>query len=163
MHGPIVSWKSPLATAPHMARFSTRARAYLADLVIVALLVMVGLTISDLVNPVAWLGKSAVWLGMIVLLLYEPLLLHFCGGTIGHQLQGLVVIGADGRYLSFGSAVVRTTVKWLTITYFGPFMLRMGRRPALWDLPVRSMVCERRALAQRATPPTPLPIDTAKR
>jgi len=83
-----------------MARFSARSRAYLADFLIAALLVMVSLTLGDQVTPSPQLGRPVVWVGMI----------------------------------------------GLTIAYIGPFMLGMGRRQALWDLPVHSMVCERRAL-----------------
>jgi uncharacterized RDD family membrane protein YckC len=81
-----------------------------------------------------------IWLGLGVLVAYEPVLVHLWGGTLGHRWMHLRVVDPVGRHLPLWKAVIRTTIKWATIAYVAPIMIGLGRKQALWDLPVGSTV-----------------------
>ena len=119
---------------------SLRARAYLFDVCSLGLLVMLFLALAEAIAIPAGAGRMLVWLGLALLVFYEPVLVHFCGGTIGHQRFHLRVVGSNGRNLPFWQAVMRTAIKWVTLVYAVPLMLGTGRRQALWDLPFGSTV-----------------------
>lgn len=133
--------------APYMASNSSRARAYLTDFVIAALAIMTSLTLAELATPTSAAGTYGIWAMMAGLMIYEPVLVHTTGGTLGHRFRGLVVVDKNGDYLPLWKAVIRTLLKWLTIAWLSPFLVRQSRRQALWDLAVGSMVCERALLA----------------
>lgn len=152
MAAPADTWSPRLISSDRFAPLSWRARAYLTDLVVIALAIVLALNLLDLVDPGQSVGRGLVWAGLAFLVLYEPLMVCFAGGTIGHRLAGLVVVRPDGRYLSLGAAILRTAIKTLTIGWVGPFILRTGRRRAPWDLPVDSMVLVRAELADRPGP-----------
>ncbi len=96
-----------LVSAPRYARFSRRLRGIVVDWIIaVAVIfgaVLVAVTIgSD--NFSRALGISI----LLALLLYEPILVSFTGGTLGHYFTNLrVVDDRNGGNVSFLKACAR--------------------------------------------------------
>ena len=93
------------------ASANARARAYLLDLLILALLLLTGLTIGETVGIPAPAGPPLIWLSLGVLVAYEPLLVHRWGGTLGHRWMRLRVVDRNGEHLSLWKAVIRTVIK----------------------------------------------------
>jgi uncharacterized RDD family membrane protein YckC len=75
----------------------------------------------------------------LTLCAYDPLLVHFTGRTIGHRVQGIEVIAADGGRVSLGVAYVRFLIK--TVLGVWSMLTMMGRRQlAVQDMATRSRV-----------------------
>ncbi|MBM3771360.1 MAG: RDD family protein [Acidimicrobiia bacterium] len=119
-----------------------RARAYLLDFQILAGLMLAFLTLADWGVVPNRLGPALIWSGMAVFVLYEPLMVRLVGGTLGHRLMGLRVVGPSGGPLALPRAIVRTLVKWVTIGYAGPVMVGLRSRRAPWDVVVGSLVVD---------------------
>jgi uncharacterized RDD family membrane protein YckC len=127
-------------TPPRSASSSVRARAYFLDFLILAVLLQAFLMFAETVGVPAVAGLPLICLGLGVLVAYEPVLVHVWGGTLGHQWMNLRVVDHAGRHLPLWKAVIRTAIKWATIVYVAPIMIGLGRKQALWDLPVGSTV-----------------------
>ena len=72
-----------IRVSPVFARVTSRAQAYLTDLVVIAVAIVLGLTLLDQVAIQLREGRDIVWLALAVIVLYEPVMLHAAGGTIG--------------------------------------------------------------------------------
>jgi uncharacterized RDD family membrane protein YckC len=126
--------------APAFARFLPRVRALFIDSIILLLVMAAALMIA-----VAMRSESiARPLGFTVVtfwLLYEPLLVSFAGGTIGHRRTNLRVV--DDRTqgnVSFLKAVARTVIKGLLGWVSFVSMLTTRRVQAIHDLVTHSTV-----------------------
>jgi uncharacterized RDD family membrane protein YckC len=128
------------AVGPAYARFLPRVRALLIDAIVIlvatyaAVAVAVAIRSDDLARPLGF-AVLASWL------LYEPLLVAYAGGTIGHRLANLrVVDDRTGGNVSLLKAFARTTIKavlgWLSFVT----MLATRRSQAIHDLLTRSTV-----------------------
>jgi uncharacterized RDD family membrane protein YckC len=121
------------------ARFTRRLQAVLVD-VIIFMLIFAGALIlavslkSDNVARILGFTLVATWL------LYEPILVSATGGTIGHWLYNLRVVGDDGGNLSFGKAVIRVVIKTVLGWYSFITMALTQRHQAVHDLLTKSTV-----------------------
>ena len=126
--------------APRYARFSRRLRAMLLDW-IVTLVVLFGAVLLAVTvrndNFSRGLGVAVV----IALLLYEPVLVSFTGGTLGHYFTNLRVVDArDGGNISFPKACARVVIKGLLGFYSFVILAATRRNQAVHDLLTRSTV-----------------------
>ena len=128
------------AVEPAYARFLPRVRALLIDAIILILELYAAVTVAvaigsdDLARPLGF-AVAASWL------LYEPLLVSFAGGTIGHRIANLrVVDDRTGGNVSLPKAFARTIIKgvlgWLSFVT----ILATRRSQAIHDLLTRSTV-----------------------
>ncbi len=67
------------------------------------------------------------YVGVVLMLVVEPLLLHYWGTTVGKGVFGLRIEDREGKYLSYGEALSRT---------WGVFGTGMG-----YNLPIYSLYC----------------------
>jgi uncharacterized RDD family membrane protein YckC len=122
------------------ARFLPRLRALIVDWIIITVAMFAAIFIAaatrsdNLARPLGF-SVAALWL------LYEPLLVAFAGGTLGHRFGNLrVVDNATGGNVSFLKAVARTVIKaFLGIVSFVT-MLTTRRSQAIHDLLTHSTV-----------------------
>ena len=78
---------------------------------------------------------------VIALLLYEPVLVSFTGGTLGHYLANLRVVDErDGGNISFLKACARVVIKGLLGLYSFAILAATRRNQAVHDLLTRSTV-----------------------
>jgi uncharacterized RDD family membrane protein YckC len=87
-------------------------------------------------------GVSRV-LGFLVvtgLLLYEPVLVSFTGGTLGHHFTNLRVVDDRGGNVSFLKACARVVIKGLLGWYSFVVLAATRRNQAIHDLMTRSTV-----------------------
>ena len=122
------------------ARFLPRLRALIVDAIIMlvaiyaAVLVAVAARSDSIARPLGF-TVAALWL------LYEPLLVAFMGGTLGHRFGNLrVVDDRTGGNVSFLKAVARTIIKALLGIFSFVTVLATRRSQALHDLLTRSTV-----------------------
>lgn len=141
---PRPTWTVRPALPSASAAIGRRARAYLLDFQIVAGLMLAFLMLADWGAIPHRFGPSLIRAGMVVLVLYEPLLVRLLGGTLGHRLMGLRVVDLSGGRLSLPRTVLRTLIKWATIGYVGPLMVALRTRRAPWDVMVGSLVVDER-------------------
>jgi uncharacterized RDD family membrane protein YckC len=93
---------------------------------------------------------------------YEPIMVTYCGGTLGHRLMNIRVADADTHFnLPFWRAIIRTIVKqFFGILSLG-FMFVTRRAQSLHDLAARSEVVVRNPKRAGPTdyyvPTAPLP------
>ncbi len=82
-------------------------------------------------------------LGILVvtaMLLYEPVLVSFTGGTLGHHFSNLRVVDDRGGNVSFLKACARVVVKGLLGWYSFVVLMATRRNQAIHDLITRSTV-----------------------
>jgi uncharacterized RDD family membrane protein YckC len=125
---------------PQYARFPRRLRAMLLDWII-ALIAIFGAVLlaatmgSD--NFSRGLGVAVV----VALLLYEPVLVSYTGGTLGHYFTNLRVVDArGGGNISFPKACARVAIKGLLGLYSFVTLAATRRNQAVHDLLTRSTV-----------------------
>ena len=128
------------AFEPAYARFLPRLRALYIDSIIIMVvafgILFVAVTLrSD--NIARVLGFSIV----VAWLLYEPLLVSFAGGTIGHLRTNLRVVddrthGNINLLKSFARTIIKGTLGWVSFIT----MLTTRRSQAMHDLLTRSTV-----------------------
>jgi uncharacterized RDD family membrane protein YckC len=133
------AYVSPMP-APRYARFSRRLRAMLLDwiitLVVIFGAVLLAATVSN-DNISRGLGVAVV----VTLLLYEPILVSFTGGTLGHYFTNLRVVDArNGGNISFPKACARVAIKGLLGLYSFVTLAATRRNHAVHDLLTRSTV-----------------------
>ncbi len=99
------------AATPAYARFLPRLRALFIDAIVIMVAVFAAVSIAvvvrsdHLARPLGF-SVAAAWL------LYEPVLVAFAGGTIGHRRCNLrIVDDRTGANVSFLKAVLRTLIK----------------------------------------------------
>jgi uncharacterized RDD family membrane protein YckC len=128
------------AGQPAYARFMPRLRALYVDAIIImvvafgVLFVAVTLRSDDIARV---LGFTIV----VSWLLYEPLLVSFAGGTIGHRRTNLRVVddrtrGNVGLLKSFARTIIKAVLGWVSFIT----MLTTRRSQAMHDLLTRSTV-----------------------
>jgi uncharacterized RDD family membrane protein YckC len=126
--------------APRYARFSRRLRAMLLDWIVTVVVlfgaVLLAATVSN-DNFSRGLGVAVV----IALLLYEPVLVSFTGGTLGHYFTNLRVVDErDGGNIGFPRACARFGIKGLLGLYSFVILAATRRNQAVHDLLTRSTV-----------------------
>ena len=117
-----------------------RVKAYVADWVVILLLMIIAYLIFSQFNNVADSVRIIVFL--FIFLIYDPLFTSLFGGTIGHLLNGIRVKRAvdEERNIIFPLALIRfifkTLLGWLSmITVNGN-----ANQKAIHDIIVRSVV-----------------------
>jgi len=126
--------------APAYARFMPRLRALYIDAIIMmvvafGILFLAVMLRSDNVARVLGFTVVVSWL------LYEPLLVSFAGGTIGHRRANLRVVddrtqGNVGLLKSFARTIIKAALGWVSFIT----MLTTRRSQAMHDLATRSTV-----------------------
>jgi uncharacterized RDD family membrane protein YckC len=125
----------PYATFPRRANALTVDGALLICLLFLLLVLPSSLGVARLPQRVLAYSYFAV------LFLYDPLLVVFCGGTLGHRWLNLrVVDDQTSGNLSFGTAFVRHWAKLLLGAFSFLSMSFTGRHLALHDMLSRSSV-----------------------
>jgi uncharacterized RDD family membrane protein YckC len=127
-------------SAPRYARFSRRLRAMLLDWILTLTVMFGAVLLATLTGNDGFsraLGISVV----VALLLYEPVLVSFAGGTLGHYFTNLRVVDQrDGGNLSFPKACVRFVIKGVLGLYSFVVLAATRRNQAVHDLLTRSTV-----------------------
>jgi uncharacterized RDD family membrane protein YckC len=143
MTAPTAETESPLLPVPGplFATFPRRLNALTADLVILMLFSGLMFVLESAVDswPMVRLVLAALWYG--TLLLYEPAMVTWCGGTLGHRLMNLRVV--DDRTQAnpgFFKAVGRQWAKVLLGLLSFLTMSFSRRHQALHDMMTRSTV-----------------------
>ena len=128
------------AIAPAYARFMPRLRALYIDAIIIMVVAFGVLFVAVMLRS----DNIARVLGFTIVmgwLLYEPLLVSFAGGTIGHRRSNLRVVddrtqGNVGLLKSFARTIVKAALGWVSFIT----MLTTRRSQAMHDLLTRSTV-----------------------
>jgi uncharacterized RDD family membrane protein YckC len=130
----------PMTPEPRYARFSRRLRGIMLDWIITlsviagALLVAASARNDDV-------SRVLGFLVVITLLLYEPVLVSFTGGTLGHYFTNLrVVDDRDGGNIGFARACARSLIKAVLGLYSFVILAATRRNQAVHDLLTRSTV-----------------------
>lgn len=107
-----------VAVEPAYARFWPRLRALYIDAIVMTVvafgILFVAVTLrSDHIARVLGFTVVAVWL------FYEPLLVSFAGGTIGHRRTNLRVVddrtgGNVGLLKSFARTIIKAALGWVS-------------------------------------------------
>jgi uncharacterized RDD family membrane protein YckC len=122
------------------ARFSRRLRGMMIDFVLfmVAMVVALQLAVAFNSNDLA----RVIGFGFIAgFFLYEPLMVAFAGGTVGHYLSNLrVVDDRSNGNVSLLKAIARVVIKALLGLYSFISMTAARRHQAVHDLLTRSTV-----------------------
>ena len=130
----------PITAAPLYARFSRRFRGIFIDWAITLVVIFGALLVASTVAA----DSVSRALGIVViatLLLYEPVLVSFTGGTVGHHLTNLrVVDDATGGNVGFLKACARLLLKSLLGWYSFVVLAATRRNQAIHDLVTRSTV-----------------------
>jgi uncharacterized RDD family membrane protein YckC len=126
--------------APY-ATFPRRLNALTADGVLIVSISIVLLVLSSFAEPIPALQRSVGLVWVSVLVLYDPLMVAFYGGTLGHRLLNLRVIDdRTGGNLGLGTAIVRHWVKVLLGALSFISMSFSRRHLALHDMMTHSSV-----------------------
>ncbi len=122
------------------ARFSRRLKAILIDWII-ALFVVFGAVFVAISLRSDTVSRMLGFLVVAVLVLYEPILVSFTGGTLGHTFANLRVVDENhGGNVSFAKALARLALKSLLGWYSFLVMAATRRNQAVHDLLTRSTV-----------------------
>ena len=125
---------------PRYARFSRRLKAMLIDWIIVLATIFGAIFLAASFRDDS-LSRGLGILVVIVLLLYEPILVSFTGGTIGHSRTNLrVVDDRTGGNVGFLKASARSIIKSLLGWYSFLTMMATRRNQAVHDLLTKSTV-----------------------
>lgn len=131
---------SVTAAPPLYARFSRRFRGIFIDWIVT----LVAISGTLLVASTAAIDAVSRTLGIVViaaLVLYEPVLVSFTGGAVGHHLTNLRVIDdATGRNVGFLKACARLLIKSFLGWYSFVILAATRRNQAIHDLVTRSTV-----------------------
>lgn len=120
-------------------RLIRRVRAVLVDSVLVPVSVFGSLILGDALGVSHTYGK--VLLALLPVLVLEPGLVAFTGGTVGHHLFNLRVARIDGRTnINIFAATFRFIVKLLLGWLSFIFVLTTTKHQAVHDLLARSVV-----------------------
>jgi len=128
------------AVSPLYARFSRRFRGIVIDWAI-AMAVLFGAVMLAVSVENVHFSRVLGILVIAALLLYEPVLVSFTGGTLGHHLANLrVVDDRSGGNLSFLKACARVVLKGMLGWYSFLILAATRRNQAIHDLLTRSTV-----------------------
>lgn len=126
-------------TAIAYPRLIKRVRAVLIDSVLLPLAVFGTLIIGNAAGISSTLGRVILVLAPILIL--EPGMVAFTGGTIGHHLLKIRIARLDGkRNINFFAATLRFLLKMLLGWLSFIFVLTTTRHQAVHDLVARSVV-----------------------
>ena len=151
----------PIAPAPLYARFSRRLRGIVIDWMIAMAVVFGAIFVAVTVRNDVF-SRMLGFLVILALLLYEPLLVSFTGGTMGHYFTNLRVVDeGTGGNVSFLKACARLVIKSLLGWYSFVILAATRRNQAVHDLLTRSTVQIRdpakarpgQYMTERAEPP----------
>ena len=130
----------PTATTPLYARFFRRFRGILVDWIVAMVAIFGAVFVASAVGNDGFsrtLGLAVV----AALLLYEPVLVSFTGGTLGHHFANLRVVDEQSAgNVSFLKACARVVLKGLLGWYSFVIMAATRRNQAIHDLLTRSTV-----------------------
>jgi uncharacterized RDD family membrane protein YckC len=129
----------PATIGPRYARFSRRLRGIMLD-GIFGLIAMAGALLIAASSGNDNVSRAAGLLFVAALLLYEPLLVSFTGGTLGHHFTNLRVVDDRGGNVSFVKAFARMIIKSLLGWYSFVILAATRRNQAVHDLMTRSTV-----------------------
>src|SRR3954451_16057883 len=128
------------ACGPAYARFLPRLSALFIDAIVLSVVMFGALLVAVVIRS----GNIARVLGFTVVgvwLLYEPLLVSFAGGTIGHRRTNLrVVDDRTGTNIGLLKSFGRTVIKGALGSVSFATMLTTRRSQAIHDLLTRSTV-----------------------
>ena len=128
------------APAPLYARFSRRFRGIVVDW-IVAMAILFGAVMVAISVGSDNFSRGLGLLVIAALLLYEPVLVSFTGGTLGHHSTNLrVVDDRSGGNVSFLKACARVVLKGVLGWYSFVILAATRRNQAVHDLLTRSTV-----------------------
>ena len=128
------------ASAPLYARFSRRLRGIVVDWAI-AMAVLFGAVMLAVSVESDHFSRVLGSLVIVTLLLYEPVLVSFTGGTPGHHLTNLrVVDDRSGGNVGFLKACARVVLKGVLGWYSFVILAATRRNQAIHDLLTRSTV-----------------------
>src|SRR5690242_1930582 len=115
----------PIATAaaPSYARFSRRLRGLAIDWIVFSLLLAGVLSLATAQRSDS-IGRYLGFSALAIFLLYEPVLVSFTGGTIGHYLSNLRVVdertkGNVGLMKAFARFVIKSLLGWYSFISMG--------------------------------------------
>jgi uncharacterized RDD family membrane protein YckC len=135
-----MSFDADMSSAPRYARFSRRLRGMMLDWAI-TLIVMFGALLVAVTVGSDNFSRALGILVVIALLLYEPVLVSFTGGTLGHYLTNLRVVDErDGGNISFLKACARVVIKGVLGLYSFVILAATRRNQAIHDMLTRSTV-----------------------
>src|SRR5258708_26972692 len=107
----------------------------------IALIVIFGAVLAAVTVRSDNFSRALGILVLIALSLYEPVLVSFTGGTLGHYLTNLRVVDErDGGNISFLKACARVVIKGLLGLYSFVIFAATRRNQAIHDLLPRSTV-----------------------
>jgi uncharacterized RDD family membrane protein YckC len=125
---------------PRYARFSRRVRGIMLDWII-TLVVIFGAVLVATTVANDNLSRALGTLVVIALVLYEPVLVSFTGGTLGHYFTNLRVVDEhSGGNVSFLKACARMIIKGVLGWYSFFVMTATRRNQAVHDLLTKSTV-----------------------
>jgi hypothetical protein len=135
-----MSIDAPAVPAPLYARFSRRLRGIVVDWIIAMTVIFGAVFVATTIandNFSRALGVAVI----VALLLYEPVLVSFTGGTLGHYSTNLrVVDDRSGGNVSFLKACARVVIKAVLGWYSFAILAATRRNQAVHDLLTRSTV-----------------------
>jgi uncharacterized RDD family membrane protein YckC len=128
------------ASVPLYARFSRRFRGIVIDWAI-AMAVLFGAVMVAVSVENDHFSRTLGVVVIATLLLYEPVLVSFTGGTLGHHLTNLrVVDDRSGGNVGFLQACARVFLKGVLGWYSSVILAATRRNQAIHDLLTRSTV-----------------------
>ncbi|WP_157860887.1 MULTISPECIES: RDD family protein [Bradyrhizobium] len=128
------------AAAPLYARFSRRFRGIFIDWIVTLLTIAGALLVASTV-AIDSVSRALGFAVIAALVLYEPVLVSFTGGTVGHHLTNLrVVDDATGGNVGFLKACARLLIKSFLGWYSFVIIAATRRNQAIHDLVTRSTV-----------------------
>jgi uncharacterized RDD family membrane protein YckC len=131
--------ETPAISGPRYARFSRRLRGIMLDWII-TLSVIAGALLVAASTRNDDVSRALGILMVTVVLLYEPVLVSFTGGTVGHYFSNLRVVDDRGGNVSFLKASARMVVKGLLGWYSFVILMATRRNQAIHDLITGSTV-----------------------
>ena len=127
-------------TTPRYARFSRRLRAIFLDWVVALVAIFGAVLLAAAVGNSNFSRALGIFI-VIALMLYEPVLVSFTGGTLGHTWTNLrVVDDRHGGNVSFAKACLRIVIKSVLGWYSFIVLAATRRNQAIHDLLTRSTV-----------------------
>ncbi len=128
------------ASGPLYARFSRRVRGIVIDWIITLVVMFGALFVAITVDSNSF-SRALGFTVIAAMLLYEPVLVSFTGGTLGHYFTNLRVVDErSGGNVSFLKACARLLIKSLLGWYSFVILAATRRNQAVHDLVTRSTV-----------------------
>lgn len=129
-----------MTKSPNYPVLSLRVRAYLVDLLALGFLVYLASFIVSLLGDFSGMVKGGVFVAIIVL--FEPILVKFTGGSLGHHYVGIRIADVKTREnLGVFKGVLRVVLKVIGgfYSFFGMIISRQHR--SIHDVLSGSIVC----------------------